>query len=46
VMLWAYLLCISLLVGGELNAVLQDRRYLDGSMAGRTRSVDEEATDD
>jgi membrane protein len=34
VMLWAYLLSISLLVGGELNAVLQDRRYLDGSMTG------------
>ncbi len=30
VMLWVYLLSLALLAGGELNATLTDRRYLDG----------------
>lgn len=35
VLLWVYLLSIALLIGGELNAVLHDRKHRRGSDRGR-----------
>ena len=37
-MIWVYLLCLALLVGGELNSLLAERRRLGGSLLRRPGS--------